>query len=135
MVFTTILNAYYAAFIPCCFAQSYLYYDIYWATQHLAFMIVGGFTMCTSMCFPANYCDVMHRAALHLGQWNRMEPSKYVKPARFWSKRVAWPGGMVVRYHGELFKATGVTTMAVPGCASNHRFFVSVQYNDMSNTV
>lgn len=127
VVFSTVLNAYYAAFIPCCFAQSYLYYDIYWATQHMAFMLVGGFTMYTAICFPANYCDVMHRAAMHLGQWTRMEPSKYVIPARFWSRRVAWPGGMVVRYHGELYKATGLATMAVPGCAVHNRFFAFFQ--------
>lgn len=125
VVFTTILNAYYAGFIPCCFAQSVLFYDIYWATQHMAFMIFGGFTMCAMICFPANYCDVLHRAALHLGQWNRVEPSKYVIPARYWSKRLMWPNGMLVRYHGELFKASGLTTMATPGDAIHHRFYVN----------
>lgn len=126
VVFTTILNAYYAGFIPCCFAQSVLFYDIYFATQHMAFMIFGGFTMCAMICFPASYCDVLHRAALHLGQWNRVEPSKYVIPARYWSKRLMWPNGMLVRYHGELFKASGLTTMATPGDAIHHRFYVSL---------
>jgi hypothetical protein len=32
--------------------QSFLYYDVYWATQHLAFVWVGCFTMYVVQCYP-----------------------------------------------------------------------------------
>lgn len=126
VVFTSLLNAYYAAFIPCCFAQSYLYYDLYWATQHLGFVVLGGFTMCTIFCFPANYCDVMHMAALHLGQWTRVESRSYAPPAIAWSKLVVWPSGAFVKHSGELYKAGGVVTTAVPANGVHSRFYVSL---------
>lgn len=115
IVFTSLLNAYYAAFIPCCFGQSFLFYDIYWATQHLGFLILGSFTMCTMFCFPANYCDVMHMASLHLGKWIRIESRPYSPPAVAWSKLVVWPPGQCVKHSGELFKSYGNVTTAIPG--------------------
>lgn len=125
VVFTSLLNAYYAAFIPCCFAQSFLFYDIYWATQHLGFLVLGGFTMCTMFCFPANYCDVMHMASLHLGKWIRVESRPYSQPALAWSKLVVWPPGQCVKHSGELFKSYGVVTTAIPGNGVHIRFYVS----------
>lgn len=126
VVFTSLLNAYYAAFIPCCFAQNFLYYDLYWATQHLGFVVLGGFTMCTTFCFPAHYCDVMHMAALHLGQWTRIEARSYVPPALAWSKFVVWPNGAFVKHSGELYKAGGIVTTAVPANGVHTRFYVSL---------
>lgn len=67
VVYTSLVNAYYAGFIPCCFAYNYVFYDIYWATQHLAFIWIGGFMMCMVYSFPAKYSDVLHRSSLHLG--------------------------------------------------------------------
>lgn len=126
VIFTTLINAYYAGFIPCCFAQSYLYYDIYWATQHMAFMLMGGFTMCTMICFPANYCDVLHRSSLHLGQWTRVEASKYAVPTIPWSKQMIWPAGTLVKYSGDMYKASGLATSAIPGDTVHSRFYVSL---------
>lgn len=125
VVFTSLLNAYYAAFIPCCFAQSFLYYDLYWATQHLGFLVLGGFTMCAMFCFPANYCDVMHMAALHLGKWMRIESRSYSPPAVAWSKLVVWPPGQFVKHSGELFKSYGIVTTAIPANGIHIRFYVS----------
>lgn len=124
VVFTSLLNAYYAAFIPCCFAQSFLYYDLYWATQHLGFLILGGFTMCTMFCFPANYCDVMHMASLHLGKWIRIESRSYAPPAVIWTKTGIWPAGQFVKHSGELFKSYGIVTTAIPGNGIHIRFYV-----------
>lgn len=152
VVFTSLLNAYYAAFIPCCFAQSFLYYDLYWATQHLGFLVLGGFTMSAMFCFPANYCDVMHMASMHLGEflmvavfvvtslienmffslqnlgkWMRVESRSYSPPAVPWSKLVVWPPGQFVKHSGELFKSYGIVTTAIPANGIHIRFYVSVQ--------
>lgn len=130
VVFTSLLNAYYAAFIPCCFAQSFLYYDLYWATQHLGFLVLGGFTMCSMFCFPANYCDVMHMASLHLGKWMRVESRSL--PAVAWSKLVVWPPGQFVKHSGELFKSYGVVTTAIPTNGVHIRFYVSLMHFSIS---
>lgn len=130
VVFTSLLNAYYAAFIPCCFAQSFLYYDLYWATQHLGFLVLGGFTMCSMFCFPANYCDVMHMASLHLGKWTRVESRSL--PAVAWSKLVVWPPGQFVKHSGELFKSYGVVTTAIPTNGVHIRFYVSLMHFSIS---
>lgn len=125
VVFTSLLNAYYAAFIPCCFAQNFLYYDLYWATQHLGFLVFGSFTMCTMFCFPANYCDVLHMASLHLGKWIKIETRSYAPPAILWSKLIVWPSGAFVKYSGELYKANGIVTTAIPANGVHARFYVS----------
>lgn len=126
VVFTTLTNAYYAGFIPCCFAQNYLYYDIYWATQHMAFLIFGGFTMCAMICFPANYCDVLHRASLHLGQWKRVDGTKYSMPVMRFTPELIWPAGIIVRHEYGKYKSAGLATTAEPGNAVHQRFYVSV---------
>lgn len=126
-LFTSVINAYYAGFVPCFFAQNFLYYDVLWATQHIVFVWLSGFTMCAKFCFPAKYCDVLHRAALHLGQWTRIDGrSNNNQPPATWSKSVAWPTGSVVRYNGELYKSTGPVTLAIPGDVTHYRFYVSV---------
>lgn len=101
------------------------YYDLYWATQHLGFLVLGGFTMCTMCCFPANYCDVMHMASLHLGKWIRIESRSYAPPAIVWSKLVVWPPGAFVKHSGELYKACGIVTTAIPANGIHRRFYVS----------
>lgn len=126
-LFTSVINAYYAGFVPCFFAQNFLYYDVLWATQHIVFVWLSGFTMCAKFCFPAKYCDVLHRAALHLGQWTRIDGrSNNNQPPATWSKSVAWPTGSVVRYNGELYKSTGPVTLAITGDVTHYRFYVSV---------
>lgn len=133
VVFTCLLNAYYAAFIPCCFAQSFLYYDLYWATQHLGFLVLGGFTNLAMFCFPANYCDVMHMASLHLGKWVRVEPRHHATPAVAWSKLFVWSPGQLVKHSGELFKSYGVVTTAIPTNGVHIRFYVSLHlYNRLT---
>lgn len=130
VIFTALLNAYYAAFIPLCFAQHYLYYDLYFAAQHVGFLVLGGLTMGAMCCFPANYCDVLHKASLHLGAWKRSSrvdarPAG-IPPAIVWAKEAAWPPGTFVRYSGELYKASGIVTTAIPAHGAHVRFYVSV---------
>ncbi|GAB0090812.1 transmembrane protein 39A [Sergentomyia squamirostris] len=121
IIFTSACNAYYAGFIPCCFSQSFLYYDLFWATQHLAFIWLSGFTAAAVQCFPTRYCDVLHRAALHLGQWNRIESKSHAVPAIVWSKGIVWPSGSLIKHAGEFYRASGSTT-AIPANASHYRF-------------
>lgn len=74
-VFTSVLNSYYAGFIPLCFVNRHLYFDKLWATQHLTFAFLGAFTSSLAYCFPVRYSDVLHRASLHLGKTTIVSPS------------------------------------------------------------
>ncbi|XP_060801363.1 transmembrane protein 39A isoform X2 [Amyelois transitella] len=69
ILFNSIVGAYYSSFIPCCFAQSYLYYDVYASSQQTVFVWVGLFGRYASQLLSAAHCDVAHRSALHLGRW------------------------------------------------------------------
>lgn len=44
-----------------------------WTAQHAVFTGVSCFTIYAVHCFPPRYCDILHRAALHLGRWQRVE--------------------------------------------------------------
>ncbi|GFT42589.1 transmembrane protein 39A [Trichonephila clavipes] len=73
VLFNSFLVVYHATFLPCYFSPSTLHYDVHWVTQHGVFTGIGCFTLYVSHCFPPKYCDVLHRAALHLGRWQKVE--------------------------------------------------------------
>lgn len=123
ILFSSFLNAYYAGFVPCCFAQSFLYYDVYWATQHLAFVWVGCFTMYVVQCYPVKYCDVLHRAALHLGHWARIEGRTSHIPTHMWADSTLWHQGALVKHCRDLYKAEGISNAAEPGNQAHARFY------------
>ncbi|XP_058065206.1 transmembrane protein 39A [Anopheles bellator] len=123
VIFTSLLNAYYAGFVPCVLASKHLYYNNFWTTQHLACIFIGGFSMCVTYCFPVRYFDVFYRAALHLGQWDRVNARSSSVPAYTWSKTSIFPYGTYVRYLGELYRSVGSCTSAIPTNNSHHRFY------------
>ncbi|GLH14971.1 Uncharacterized protein GBIM_19393 [Gryllus bimaculatus] len=123
ILFSSVLNAYYAGFVPCCFAQSFLYYDVYWATQHLAFVWLGCFTMYIVHCYPVKYCDVLHRAALHLGRWAKIEGRSSHIPTHVWAEGTLWHQGALVKHCKELYKAEGISNAAEPGNQTHARFY------------
>lgn len=125
IIFTSVLNAYYATFIPFCFVNKHLYYSTFWVTQHLFFTWISIFTMCAGYCFPIKYCDVLHRAAIHLGQWSRLGPRATHPPPQNWSKTVSFAYGSYVKFSGEIFKSIGYCTSAQPADGGHHRFYVS----------
>ncbi|XP_035901788.1 transmembrane protein 39A-like [Anopheles stephensi] len=129
VIFTSLLNAYYAGFVPCVLASKHLYYNNFWTTQHLACVFVGGFTMCVTYCFPMRYCDVFHRAALHLGQWHRVNNRSSSVPAYTWSKTNIYPHGTYVRHMGEVYRSVGYCTSAIPANSSHYRFYAIFSYH------
>jgi Putative transmembrane protein len=72
VIFTSMLNAYFACFIPCCFVHKATYYDSFRSTQHLFFVWVSGFCQLVAQSFPLKYSDILHRSSQHLGQWNKI---------------------------------------------------------------
>ncbi|KAJ9593758.1 hypothetical protein L9F63_027597, partial [Diploptera punctata] len=102
---------------------SFLYYDVYWATQHLAFVWLGCFTMYIVHCYPVKYCDVLHRAALHLGRWARIEGRTSHIPTHIWADSTLWHQGALVKHCKELYKAEGISNAAETGNQTHARFY------------
>ncbi|XP_014260397.1 transmembrane protein 39A-A isoform X2 [Cimex lectularius] len=123
ILFSSMLNAYYAGFVPCCFAQSYLYYDVYWTTQHFTFVWISCFTMYIVHCYPLSYCDTLHRAALHLGKWGKIEGRTCHLPSHIWVDSTLWQQGVFVRHCKELYKSVGISNAAEPGNNTHNRFY------------
>ncbi|KAK6640916.1 hypothetical protein RUM44_012614 [Polyplax serrata] len=130
VLFSSVLSAYYSGFVPCCFAQSSLYFDTYWATQHLALVWLGCFTMHSAYCYPPSYCDTLHRAALHLGRWVRVHGRNQHIPTHIWDESTLWSQGTLVRHSKDLYKAEGIATAAEPGNSVHGRFYAL--FNDPS---
>lgn len=124
IIFTSVSNAYYAAFIPISFIPRHLFYQKFWVTQHLFFTWISLFTFCAVYCFPIKYCDVLHRSAIHLGQWTKLQPRATHAPPINWSKTQIFPYGSYVKYSGEVYKSNSVSTSAFPSDAGHHRFYI-----------
>lgn len=123
ILFSSILNAYYAGFIPCCFTQNFLYYDVYWACQHVIFIFLSCFTAHAIHILPLRYCDTLHRATLHLGSWGRVETRSVLPAAYTWQDDMLWPIGSLVRHGREMYRAQGESNAAEPGNAMYSRFY------------
>lgn len=122
IIFNSVVGAYYSSFIPCCFAQAYVYYDVYAAMQQTAFVWGGLFARYTAQLVGAAYCDVPHRAALHLGRW-RHDPAPpdgcEVVP---WSGERVWCAGARVSLEARTYVATSPAVAAHPTEVVHSRF-------------
>lgn len=124
IIFTSILNAYFGGCVPCFFAQKVVNYDMVIAMVNIVFLWVSSFALSTIFSLPAKYCDILHRASLHLGKWILVEDSGTSK-VHLWSKASSWEEGVIVKHNEKLYRSMGPVTTAVPGNGSHQRFFVS----------
>ncbi|XP_064473150.1 transmembrane protein 39A-like [Ornithodoros turicata] len=122
-LFCALGTAYYSTFLPCCFLQSELYFDLQWAVQHGIFAWCSALTLHASYCFPPRYLDMLHRAALHLGRWRRLEARNVHAPHHIWADNVIWPQNNLVKHNKEYFRAEGISNAAEPGCGVHSRFY------------
>lgn len=131
VIFTALLNTYYSAFLPCYFAQS-VHYNVLWSSLHIILVFLSVFTMCTVFSFPSKYSDILHRAALHLGYWFKLEGKPRAESATStaanasnWIKTTLWAPSTLVKHMGELYRSVGPVTVAIPGNTSHARYYVS----------
>ncbi|KAH8021645.1 hypothetical protein HPB51_016041 [Rhipicephalus microplus] len=68
-----LLVTYYAALQPCCFVPPSLHLEPWALAQHGLLAWLAALTLHASRLFPPRYLDSLHRAALHLGRWRRLE--------------------------------------------------------------
>ncbi|XP_064628999.1 transmembrane protein 39A-like isoform X2 [Lineus longissimus] len=123
VLFVSMLCAYYMCFIPVCFAQNTLYYDPWWVSQHAVIVWVSAFVLCLLYYLPPKYVDTLHRCALHLGRWQKVEGRHAHVPYNAWSELQVWPMGALVKHVRGLFKAEGINNTAEPGNNMHARFF------------
>lgn len=135
IIFNSVVGAYYSSFIPCCFAQPYLYYDVYAASQQTAFVWAGLFARYTSQLVGAAYCDVPHRSALHLGRWRsqntctgtaaqKCSPTLIADGCEIvpWSADRLWSRGSRVTWNEKTYVAVTPVVAADPTSVVHSRF-------------
>ncbi|XP_064604288.1 transmembrane protein 39A-like [Liolophura sinensis] len=123
VLFNSMLTAYYMAFVPLCFAQNTLYYDTWWVGQHVCLAWVSAFLMLIVHFLTPKYIDLLHKCALHLGRWQKVEGRHAHVPYNAWSELQVWPQGALVKHVRGLFKAEGVNVTAEPGNSMHGRFY------------
>ncbi|XP_078699401.1 transmembrane protein 39A-A-like [Branchiostoma floridae x Branchiostoma belcheri] len=123
ILFNSMLCAYYVGFIPVCFVQKYLHYDVWWSCQHILFVWINTFVMLMAQYIPPSYCDTLHRCAMHLGKWQKVDGYTNT-PQHTWTELTTWPCGVLIRHNRNLFKAVGPQNVAIPSDASHTRFYM-----------
>ena len=73
VLYNAMVSTYYACFIPCCFAPSALNYETAWVFRHGLCVLAGGGILYVVQIFPSSYIHMLHRTAVKLGQWTKVE--------------------------------------------------------------
>jgi len=124
ILFTSVINAYYGGWIPCAFAPGELVYDIPWCFQHGVFIFTSTFVFSLTHLMPLKYCDIMHRAALHSGMWEKMDHERNLcSDTNDWRDDILWPSGVLVRYEKLVWKSLGDCNSIKPGDKSLTRYY------------
>ena len=126
IIFTSILNAYYGGCVHCFFVPKTVSFDFLFAIVNIASFWIGGFALGIVFCLPAKYCDILHRANCHLGQWVLTDDSG--NKVNSWSKTLSYEEGTVVKYNEKYYKSVGPFKTAIPGNTSHNRFHVSFYF-------
>ncbi|ODM95140.1 Transmembrane protein [Orchesella cincta] len=113
--------AYYSCFIPWCFVQAQVYYDVWWVILHLVLAWMTTFGLLISRAFCPDFSDGLHKIACHLGRWTKLRPTHI--PSNSWSGEFLFTPGSIVKHQRELYKAEGLLCIASePGNNAHMRF-------------
>lgn len=73
------------------------------------------------------YCDILHRSALHLGVWEKIETGRTMLLVNnTWKDDILWPYGTLVRLGRDIWRAQGDCNASEPGNLGQKRFYVSI---------
>ncbi|XP_013415459.1 transmembrane protein 39A [Lingula anatina] len=123
VLFNSMLCAYYVGFVPISFAQNTLYYDAWWVGQHVVLVWISAFIMFMVHFLSPKYTDMLHKCALHLGRWQKVEGRHAHVPYNPWSELQVWHQGALVKHVKGLFRAEGFNNTAEPGNSMHTRFY------------
>ncbi|XP_018025043.1 transmembrane protein 39A isoform X2 [Hyalella azteca] len=120
VVYQTLVTVYYTTLIPCFFVPNTLHYDAGWLTLHTLFVVLTCFVWHLIYCFPARFCDVVHRSVQHLGHWRRVSPV-CTTSAPLWQSSAVYGAGAVVQYGRQVYRAEAAANSAEPGNSAHAR--------------
>nr|XP_054411647.1 transmembrane protein 39B isoform X4 [Pongo abelii] len=72
---SSMLSAYYVAFVPVWFVKNTHYYDKRWSCELFLLVSISTSVILMQHLLPASYCDLLHKAAAHLGCWQKVDPA------------------------------------------------------------
>ncbi|XP_006631297.1 transmembrane protein 39B [Lepisosteus oculatus] len=121
---SSMLSAYYVAFVPVWFVKSTQYYDKRWSCELFILVAVSTSVILMRHLLPPRYCDLLHKAAAHLGCWQKVDPSLCSNVLQHtWTEEYMWPHGVLVKHNKNVYKAMGHYNVAVPSDVSHYRFY------------
>ncbi|XP_014297600.1 transmembrane protein 39A isoform X1 [Microplitis demolitor] len=116
-------SAYVCGIAPIIFVPQYLHFNMSWIIQHIVLFWLGRLSAHFAQAYPVRYCDVLHRAALHLGKWSKIDSRNVHLAAQSWNDSTLWPHGSIVKHNKEFYRSNGLCTAAEPGNSSHYRFY------------
>ncbi|XP_041096647.1 transmembrane protein 39B [Polyodon spathula] len=121
---SAMLSAYYVAFVPVWFIKSTQYYDKRWSCELFVLVSVSTSVILMRHLLPPRYCDLLHKAAAHLGCWQKVDPALCSNVLQHpWTEEYMWPQGVLVKHNKNVYKAMGHYNVAVPSDVSHYRFY------------
>ncbi|XP_053563219.1 transmembrane protein 39B [Bombina bombina] len=123
VLLSSMLSAYYIAFVPVWFVKSTQYYDKRWSCELFLQVSLSTSVILTQHLLPARYCDLLHKAAAHLGCWQKVDPALCSNMLQHsWMEECMWPQGVLVKHNKNVYKAVGHYNVAIPSDVSHFRF-------------
>lgn len=121
---SSMLSAYYVAFVPVWFVKSTQYVDKRWSCELFILVSVSTSVILMRHLLPPRYCDLLHKAAAHLGCWHKVDLSLCSNVLQhIWTEEYMWPQGVLVKHNKNVYKAMGHYNVAVPSDVSHYRFY------------
>ncbi|KAJ8959931.1 hypothetical protein NQ314_006133 [Rhamnusium bicolor] len=75
---------------------------------NILYLCYPGFIALSIHMLPLRYCDILHRSALHLGMWEKLETGRTMLLVNnTWKEDLLWPYGALVRYGRDIWRAHG----------------------------
>ncbi|KAH0952783.1 hypothetical protein HN011_011761 [Eciton burchellii] len=115
-------SAFACGIAPIIFVPPYLHFNRLWVMQYAILLLLGRINAYVVQAYPVRYCDVLHRAALHLGRWIKTENRSNHVYAQPWNDTILWPHGSIVRHNRGIYRSEGLCTAAEPGNLYHYRF-------------
>uniref|UniRef100_A0A8C7FTF4 Transmembrane protein 39B n=1 Tax=Oncorhynchus kisutch TaxID=8019 RepID=A0A8C7FTF4_ONCKI len=97
---SSMLSAYYVAFVPVWFVKSTQCMDKRWSCELFILVFVSTSVIFMRHLLPPRYCDLLHKAAAHLGSWHNVDPSLCSNVLQhIWTEEYMWPQGVLVKHN------------------------------------
>uniref|UniRef100_A0A6A7GBK5 Transmembrane protein 39A-like isoform X1 n=1 Tax=Hirondellea gigas TaxID=1518452 RepID=A0A6A7GBK5_9CRUS len=137
-IYHSLVNVYYTTLIPCFFVPNSLHYDIKWIVIHTTFVAFTCLMWHLLYCFPARFCDIIHRSVEHLGLWVRISSrSANITNNNInitaWQSSVMYSKGTVVKHGRDTYRAEASCNAAEPGNILHIRLYLT--FHEVHNIV